>query len=125
MIQSAAGFLPQRPSRCDLRLLLQVANPHRGVPFERSAVWILLPGEDSHQGSLAYPIRPHQANPLAWVYVERDPIQDRLGTVVLSDFLDAEDNHPLPAARLVANSESDQILYHSGKRRHLAGSVNS
>ena len=60
---------------------------------DRAAVGLFLVGEDPHQGGLAGAVGPDQADPLAGAEIERHPVQDRLGAVVLLNAFNLKEDH--------------------------------
>ena len=83
MVEPALRFFPQRAAGRELRLLLQVRQPSRWVQLDRAGIGRLQPGEDLQQRRLAGAVGSDQADPFLGADFERDPGQDRLGTIVL------------------------------------------
>ena len=91
--QGAAGLVVQRAAGLELGLLFEIADVERSDGPARAAVGLLLVGEDPHQRGLAGAVGPDQPDALAGAQLERHPVQDRLGAVVLSDIDDVQENH--------------------------------
>lgn len=92
-IKAAAGFFPNGSLPRKVRVLLQIPEPAGGMQLGRTEIRLFHPGNDFHQSRFASPIGSNQRNAFAGADVEGHSIQDRIGTKVLSNVLNGQQDH--------------------------------
>lgn len=92
-IQATASFFPNGSLPGEVGVLLQIAQAAGGVKLCKAEVWLFHPGNDFHQGRFACPVGSDQRNSLSGADVEGHSIQDRIGTKVLSNVLNGQQDH--------------------------------
>ena len=91
--QGALGLVQERAAGLPLGLLFKIADVERRMADDRAAVGLLLVGKDLHERGLAGAVGPDEADALAGAQLERHPVEDRLGAVVLLNAFNLKEDH--------------------------------
>jgi hypothetical protein len=75
LIQSAPGFLEQRPPRGILRLLREEGNSGSGVKANLPLVRLVQPGQETKQGGLAHAVWSYQPDPFTGRQLEGEVLK--------------------------------------------------